>query len=228
LQSFDVHETGDLVLPTIGRVRARAETYERLETPDVQDAASLSFTFIEDNEDDVDASAFKQPSANANARRLSEQTEFDQESLDNGHFSISDLTEAVSELEGLVNAPFDFAQDVENSARTIGHLAARVTQVFSKLGHRGRDTLLGPKGGRANRKLIQAQEIAARAAAESRRGRPVIVRYVVRLDTSMFEVAAFLRQSLGDLLAINPQIEQPFYVPRGTEIRVFAATGQVR
>jgi prophage DNA circulation protein len=159
---------------------------------------------------------------------LAEQTTFDMESVDNGHFSISDLTEAVSNLEGLVNAPFDLAQDVENAAKTIQHLAARVVNLFSQTGRRGRDTLTSPKAARANRRLVQVQDLAARAAAESRRGRPVVVRYVVQVDTSMFQIAGFLRQSLADLLVINPQIEQPFYIARGTEVRVFAATGQVR
>jgi len=228
VDSFKQHETGDLVLPTVGKRRARAEGYSRREQPEEQDAATVTFTFVEDNEDAVRADSFRQPTANANARRLSEVTTFDQESLDNGHFSISDLQESVSELEGLMNAPLDYAQDIESSSKRVGQLAVQVVQVFSNTGQRGRDTLLGSRGNRASRKMVREQDMAARAANESRRGRPVIVRFVALRDTSLFSVAAYLRQPYVDLLAVNPQLEDPSYIPRGSEVRVFAATGELR
>jgi hypothetical protein len=222
-----VHETGDLTLPREGKIRARAEDYSLSEIPDERDAARVVFTFVEDNEDDVGADAFKAPSATANARRLSEATTFDQESLGNGHFSISQAQEYVSELEGLANAPHEFRQELEWTHRRIIDTHKQTLEIFKREGVRGRDTLLNPRGARVETKMGRSSDMAARASAQSLQNRPSIGRYITRIAISIFDLAAFTKQPAELLMSINPQIEDVFFIPVGSEVRVFTSTGTV-
>jgi len=80
IRLFNVHETGNLTVPTRGTIRARAHTYRRREGSDPVDEASVTFVFIEDNEDAVERGALKEPTARAMLIRLVQQTRFDQES----------------------------------------------------------------------------------------------------------------------------------------------------
>jgi prophage DNA circulation protein len=227
LQSFSVHETGELVIPAEGKVKARAADWERTEAPEERDAARVVFTFIEDNQDAVGVAAFAAPSATANARKLAESTTFDQESLGNGHLTIAQMQEAVSSLEGLANAPDDYRQELEWTAKRIGDLAKQTVGIFSKAGQRGRDTLLGPRGSRAESKMARSQDMAARATAQPLQSRPAVGRYITKIDISIFDLAAFVDQPADMLIAINPQIEDLFFIPAGSEVRVFTSTGTI-
>ena len=61
IRSFDQHETGDLIVPTVGKVRARAQSYVRTERNDERDYATVEFKFVQDNEDAIDATSFTLP-----------------------------------------------------------------------------------------------------------------------------------------------------------------------
>jgi prophage DNA circulation protein len=123
IDSFDNHETGDLVVPTRGTVRARIESYTRTEKIDPRDAALLNITFVQDNEDNVDAASFAIISANSNAKRLGEETTFDaqtDEMWDDGLVSVREFTD---QLENATNQPGDVADDVDNSASRVVTIA---------------------------------------------------------------------------------------------------------
>lgn len=227
LESFRVHETGDLVVPTVGRVRARADTYQRDERNSDRDGAALVLTFIEDNEDYFNRNSVKPTNVRGVANRLADATVFSQESISNQHLTIGQLQEAVSNLEGLVNSPFDYAQQIEWTAGRVVQLVEQVTRIFSIPGRRGRDTLRGPGGNDTNRKLQRHKEVAAAAQNDSRRGRPILVWRTAERDTSIFDIAVEVQQLVQDLLAINPQLSNPLFVPKGSRYRVLEADGNV-
>lgn len=226
IESFDRHEVGDLVVPTVGKQRARAESYQRTEVEELRDTARVRFTFVADNEDRVDARSITAPTANADAQRLAEQTTFDQQSINNWDQSLADLETAVNDLEDLANAPFDQAALLERTAERVIDLVKSVRQRFGRVGVRGRDTLLGPRGNKSQRALHEQQDLAARSVEDARRSRPRTVSLVLGVDSSLFQVAAYLQQSLIDLLLANPQVADPTYLPRGSVVRVLQGEGR--
>lgn len=212
---------GDLYIPTRGWVRARLDTYRRRETPDKLDCASVTFSFVEDNEDRVDARAFQLPSVQASAERLAQTTEFDQQSDGIWNDDSQSLGEFTTNLESWANAPDDSAQEVDRvSSQTVGSVN-RVFKAFSKPGVSGRDTLRDPESSQTARKLHATKAIASRAAADSRRGRPAIESVVFERVQSLVSVAVLVGQSFEDLLALNPQIDDPLRIPPKTPVRIY-------
>lgn len=219
--NFDIHETGDLVVPTIGTQRVRAESYVRSESAEERDQAIVTFVFVEDNEDGVDFRSISQPTANANARRLADDAELDTQSAGAWDGSLQDLDTATRELENLVNGPGEVAQDVDATALRIQGNARRANNTFSEAGKPGRDLFLDPQNSRGPRDLTKQQDMAAREANKSRRGRPQLIIVVFREDTDIFSIAAFVGQDPNDLLAVNPDLD-PFFIPALTGVKVFA------
>jgi len=218
---FDTHETGDLTLPTAGKRRARAESYTRSEAAEMRDCAMLTLTFVEDNEDSVDATAIAPPTAHANARRLAEATTFDVQAAGAWSGSLADLDQFVADLEGLVNAPGDYLQTIRQASKKIQGDVERTKQAFQRAGRTGRDLMNDPSNSRAERKLVQQQEIAARAADNARKGRPKIVQVVFKEPTSLFRVSVIVGQDFDELSAINPLID-PFAIIAGTMVNIYA------
>jgi hypothetical protein len=221
IASFDRHDTGDLVVPTRGTVRARASSYERRESAEVPDAASLTLSFVEDNEDSIDRRAFESPSANADARRLGEQTTFDAQSQGIDSFSLADLNEFAAGLEAIANAPGDLLIDLDSQAAIVIGATNRVIEAFTRPSQDGRDLLDDPSSSRTQRKLERMKELTYKSKEEARRGRPRVVTVAVMVDTSIVRLAGFLEQSMTDLIAINPQIVNPLFIPAGSQVRVF-------
>lgn len=219
---FDIHETGDLVLPTIGKVRARAGDYTRVERYDTRDAAILTFNFIEDNEDNIDFRSIEAPSPKANAKRLALATEFDEQSAEVWDFNTRSLNTLVSEIEGTVNTPFALLQQAQQTSTQVRHAAERLTRAFSRPGVRGREALGLTRGHRVQRRLVEQQDLAGRAVLESQGGRPKLISVVVTRPISLMALASVLRQSVDDLIAANPGLEDPNYLRAGTAVLVFA------
>lgn len=218
--SFDQHETGDLVVPTRGKVRARAESYTREEKFEERDSAEVSFVFIEDNEDNVSAAGFNLPTIKASARRLTETTEFDAQSEGMWDGSLGELREFGSELEGIANFPGETERDIESQGKIVRATARQITRANSKANQESKDFLLDPSRSSTQRKLLRTEDMAARAEGEATRGRPRIVSYQVQGNTDIYAVAASLGQSAEDLLAINPGID-PLFLPARTVVLVF-------
>lgn len=218
---FFTHETGDLVVPTDGKVRARAQTYSRTETSGERDCALVQLVFIEDNEDSVDFRSLQAPSANANARQLASTTTFDVQSAGAWMPSLADLDQLVGALEDQVNAPGEVAGDVQSSARRIQGNAVRAGQAFKDGARNGRNLFLDPTNSRAERKLVRQRDMSARASNEARRGRPQLATVVFQESTTMFRVSATVNQAFEDLLEVNPELD-PYFIPALTPINVFA------
>lgn len=220
IASFDVHETGDLILPTRGKLRARAMDYSRTETAEVRDSATLTLTFTEDNEDSVDTAAFAVPSVNANAKRLSEATTFDAQSDGMWDGSLQDLNEFASGLEAIANFPGDTLADVDSQAGIVIGATNRVLLAFSQPVP-GRDQLTDPDSSVTQRKLEQTRDIAAKSRAEARRGRPSLVSVVLTGDRNIFQIANEYAQPALDLINVNPQIANVLFIPAGAVVNIF-------
>jgi hypothetical protein len=218
---FFTHETGDLMVPTDGKVRARAQTYSRTEKSGERDCALVQLVFVEDNEDSVDFRSLQAPSANANARRLASTTTFDVQSAGAWLPSLNDLDQLVGSLEDQVNAPGEVAGDVQQSATRIQGNAVRAGQAFKNGARSGRDMFLDPTNSRAERKLVRQRDMSARAANEARRGRPQLATVIFQEETTLFRVASIVNQSFDELLEVNPELD-PYFIPALTHVHVFA------
>ena len=221
MRLFDTHETGDLVVPTVGKRRARAGTYSRVESFEARDSAVVSFTFVEDNEDKVDGRSITVPNASGNARLLASNTEFSEQQAAAWHFSMAQLNTLTSELEGLINAPGDAIQSVRQNVTAIRGNVTRVKQAFQNAARTGRDLFLDPSNSAAERKLVMHTEVAARAGNEARKGRPKLIEIVFRESTSLFRISSMLGQSFDDLIEVNPLLD-PFAIGANVKVNVFA------
>lgn len=221
LDSFDNHETGDLVVPTRGTIRAKAESYTRTESKDEVDCAILQLVFVQDNEDNVDAASFTLMTANSNSTRLGEVTEFDAQTDEMWSDGLVSIREFSQQLEDISNKPGEVSDDVDNSASRVINASRTTERAFSNAGNPGRDKLLNPESSKTYRKLVMNQDVAARAKHESRKGRPQIITVVSNTKQTLYSIASFYAQPFSDLLAINPKLENPNFIPRGTGVNIF-------
>jgi hypothetical protein len=220
---FKVHETGDLTVPTIGTVRARAVSYSRREAAEKRDYAEVTFTWCEDNEDNVDAAAFQLPTVSSNAEALVEAAEFDEQSNDMWDGSLADLNELAAQLEGLANAPETYKQDFEAQTNIIKGSVDKIIDAHSKPLVDGRDTLLDPEGQIVERHLQAIKDLAGQAQKDGARGRPATVTRFYTSQLSIFQVAVIESQDANVLLTINPQLEDMLQIPAGTGVRILAS-----
>lgn len=219
IASFDTHETGDLTVPTRGTVRARAENYTRDEVENERDEASVSFTFVEDNEDNVGAQQFEQLNVNASARRLAEQTVFSATSEGMWSTSLADLNEFASELEAIANFPGDVVADVDSQASIVVGATNRVQRAFLRETEENDALLADPELSQTQRKLEETKDLAGRSKGEAYQGRPRPVPFFVNAATDLFTIASRLGQTPEDILSINPGVD-PLFVPAGTVVQV--------
>jgi prophage DNA circulation protein len=215
LEAFDLDTTGDLTIPTRGVVRAKFDSYDIEESPELQDGAKLTLVFIEDNEDRLDATTITAPTANASLRTLVDQTVFSAQSDGAWDGSLADLNAFAANLEAIANFPGDTVTDLDNQAGIMVSATNRVGRAFSDPSRDGRDTLNDPESSQTQRKLHQTRDIAGSA----RRTREKYTSLVFDTPRSLFVIAADLGQIADDLLALNGGLD-PFFIPAGTPVRV--------
>lgn len=220
--SFDVHETGSLFLPTIGEQRARIETYGRVEQFDTRDTAMLDVTWVEDNEDSVDFRIVSGvPNVDTNGRRVGSQITFDGNGIAVDSPAFTEIDQAMQELENLANSPEAVERDIEQQNQIVAESSAKVVETFSMPHIPGRSVMTSTRSSKTQRDLELAKDMAARATNDARRGRPVIISVRLLADSSIAGVSALLQQDYSNLLAINPRVENPLFIPKGSVIKVF-------
>ncbi|MEA3225137.1 MAG: DNA circularization N-terminal domain-containing protein [Planctomycetota bacterium] len=222
IDSFRIHETGDLVVPTRGIVRARLQGYVRNESFDQRDCAALDLTFIEDNEDNVGAQMFTAPSAAGSAGLLAEQTTFSEQSSGMWGGSIQDLNEMTSQIEGLANAPGEYAQDLEQMHKTVMNNVDRVIAAHTDAATEGRNTLSGAESTKVQRDLQMIKEVAGQSSQDARQGQKALVTKKYNSQMSIFQVATIENQDAQTLIENNPQIPDHLAIPKNTPVRMYA------
>lgn len=221
IESFDNHNTGDLVVPTTGSVRARAESYTRDEDSELRDCAILKIEFVEDNEDSIRATSFNIPTANATSRKLAETTTFDTQSGGMWSDSLDGLEESAGNLEDFSNQFSDTADDINHTGDRVVSLSKRSKALFTKPWQDGRNLLNDPENSSAQRDLNAHEDIAARAKNDARKGKPRIIIVVSTENQTLMSIASYFSQDFSDLLAINAELPDPTYIPKGTYVNVY-------
>lgn len=218
--SFDFHETGDLFVPTRGKVRARADTYSRNENAGTRNHGRLRLRFVVDNEDSLDAMAFIPPSVSASAIEVAKAAKLEAEKTNAWDGSISDLMEMANNIEGLANAPGDFLNDLEEQAGALKAATDKVVKANSDVTTEGKDLLTDPESSTLVKHLETLKEMAGQAIEKSRRGVPGFRTLTYATRMSLFDVAAAEGVDSSLLMQINAQIEDPLDMPPGTGVRV--------
>lgn len=219
---FDEGQTGDLDVPTIGRVRAKAADYSRIEDVNIADGAVMTLVFIEDNEDNVDSRSITAPTVNAQGNRLAFKTTFDAQSQSIAGNGLAQLRTAASQLETLLNGPGDALDDIRITANTVRHSIEQVETAYTNAGQAGRDALSDPTSTDAGRALAALNDAALRSANEPRRGRPLVVSVITRDPTNLQDIATVLKQDYFELLDINAELTNALFIPPFTIVKIFA------
>lgn len=224
IRSFDLHETGDLIVPTVGKVRARAQSYVRVERNEERDTASLELKFIQDNEDKVDATAFAPPTVKASMNVLKESAVFSAHSDGIYSLNLADLNEFAQGLIEIANFPGTFLADVDSKAGIVVGATNRVLNAFTSKSNnpktKARAMLSDPDASVTARKLTALQDTSARAVAELRENQPAIIRILLDRPFNIFDIAVQYGQDVNQLIAINSEWD-PFAIPAGATIRIF-------
>ncbi len=220
-ESFAQHETGDLYLPTIGWVRARAHKGSRTERTDETDSCAMSLTWREDNEDAVNAASAKQSTVKGSIVRLAEQTEFSAEEIGLFDGSLGELREFMSDLQGLMQAPGRALEDLQAQIRATNRAIDETLRMQQEVAGQAGE-LFSPRGSSVERRLLEMQDVQANAPSEKMSGRPRAIAYVVPASTSLFAIAASLGQDPEALLDLNAsRVADPLAVEAGSVIRIF-------
>jgi hypothetical protein len=226
--------TGTLVVPTVGAVRARIEKCVRQEDFAERDEATLQITAVEDNEDAIATAAFALPSARATVTKQAGQTVFSAEAA--GAMANEDLFRlkpATIDIESLLLAPGRVLADLESQVKMQRFAVQRMRRAQAEfardvvsLGGAGGGSDGGtnePRGSAFFRSLLRLEDTLARSSDEKFASRPRIRSFVVDVPiTSLFEIAARLKQDAAALLELNGErVADPFGLEQGEVIRVF-------
>ena len=224
-RSFDAHETGDLVIPGLGEVRARAGTMTSTEGGDV-DTADVDIDFTQDNEDALDRALIRPPTVRATTRRLAEATEFSLQQIGAWNETVSGskarvgLVQAAENLQTLMLSPGRAVNSVEQQSRRnrrdIDRIIATQREVNAQFS--------SPRGSTSERQMATLRDRAAQAESERSASRPKTVPFVVDVEVcSIYDIAARFDQDAEELLDLNDsRIANPFSLRRGTLVLIFS------
>lgn len=220
---FEQSETGDLFVPTKGRIyRCQAARYRRTETrTQGVDVAVCQYVFIEDNEDDASAAAGVLPSAASVAQRYIVDA-VDLAELEGANLGDhTDLLAFAAELEALANEPGDFVQSIEAKANAIANRIERIEAAYTDAAREGTAEsarlLTDPASTHAGRALRRALDVVRRSPATKA---PRTVERSFSVPLSIFDVATLTSSSTGDLIKMNAQLADVLEIPPGTPVRV--------
>lgn len=230
LEAFTLQQTGTLTLPTVGAVRCRALSAKRLEQVDARDQATVDLTFVEDNEEALLTAPFTLPSARATVAKNAAQTFFTL----NREAGVADvdlftMRERSSDVESRLLSAGRSVADLEAEARSLRWQMQRQRetqrQLADGLGILGTEE---PRGSEFHRLSIRLEDTLGKATDEKFASRPRVRTFVVDVAvTSLFEIAARLKQDPQDLLDLNGErVPDPFYLEQGDVVRVFDTRGQ--
>lgn len=222
-----VHKTGDLVVPGLGNVRARLETFDTAETEDELDTARTEATFIQDNEESLDRTLIRAPTARATTQRVADQTTFSAQAAGHWTDDLEDLSDFAAEVEGALQEPGRAINKVQTQVRRNRRAIERMIDAGHQTAQDVGGPLLEPANSEVERLAVLLLDRQASAADERQSSQPATVPFVIDVPrTSIFEVAARLNQDAADLLDLNDAVvADPLELHQGETILVYQTTG---
>lgn len=224
--SAEIEETGTLVLGTRGPVRCQIKTYRRTEDAELRDAALVTATFWEDNEDQTSTTSFTLPLARSSSVSLAGSCV--DACLEAGVYSddVAALNTLAAGLEQLANAPFEFSDDMQAQAQAVISTANRVIDTFADRTQQAVEEtagiLLHPENCRAVYLLRSLIDTAARSVPAVPAGERTPKPVVTTRPATVFQLAKQHGQTIPDLLRLNKKLAaNPYRVPAGTTVRIF-------
>jgi hypothetical protein len=221
-ESFRVHETGTLILPSTGPVRARAESYKR-------NGCAFILLFVEDNEDDAGAAQFSKPSIGTVGPQQVEALMTELDGAGWGGGDIADIFEEVAGTLSLYPAPEiviadEFVSTTERLIDACEDVAAtfedRYTNPSGNLETRENSFQQpGPEQHRLMRRLSRLVDTAHASIANVRvkLGSRRVVTFPNTV--SFFDVAVETGTPFPELVKANPGLN-PFEIPPNTPVIV--------
>jgi len=227
-RSFDEQETGNLVVPGLGLIRARAETMNGTETFDEIDTVRPELVFVQDNEDSLDRSLIRPPTARATTRRQAEQTVFTAQAVGGHDTDLDGLVELAANLEGALQEPGRSINKVQTQVRRNRRAIQRIQRAGTQVGRDVSGPFSDPRGSAAERQLVILRDRQAAAASERSRSLPRTIPITVDVpQTTIFDIAARYRQAADVLLDLNDAgIADPFFLRRGDVVLVYLTDPQ--
>jgi len=226
LDFFDANDgaTYDVVISTIGQIRARCHTYRRMEKSDERDVGVCSLVFVEDNEDDVDASAIEKLTVKGSGDVVIQKAQFDGESIGAWSGSLAGLLDGIKELQAIVNLPGTFLDDVSSNSTALIRTIEDFVASFSDSGDDARSMFTDPTSSRLARRLVIASDsISGSRNENTSRSQKKVTDRVYERDYSIFDIAALEKQDAKELMELNQyRIEDVFKIEAGTQILIFA------
>lgn len=224
MRSADVHEVGTLTLSTKGARRCRFDSYSRTEDMGERDAANVTLVFVEDNEDSTTVANFTAPSARSIVVSIAVEATESLEALgcDGSDFGTS-LNELAASIETLSNGPAEFIADIQAKAAQVRGAHERIMSAFGAGDSDQASILLDPVSALVHAKMALLLDVTSRAVGEKLSGQPRLKSVRYQYQVGLPQVAAEHAQDFALLLSANPTIGNPFAVPAGTPINVFAS-----
>jgi len=221
IAQFKLGYTGTLHLPWMRNIRCKAERWSRRANSEShRGGETLSVTFVEDNEENLEDSV-EYSTVRATAQQQVLELVVDAEAIAVWDGTFEDLTQFAADLEGVLNAPGEFLEDVIHKAKRVANACRRImAAIATKVP--GRDQGEDPASARVMARLLALADAAAQAQAEAEAQLPATIEVRYQTDRDIYDIATERGQSARDLIAINSEIEDISYIPAGTPVKVFA------
>lgn len=219
---FQSKKTGTLHLLWKRNIRAKLVQFRRIGDDSRRDCEVVALTFKEDNEAKLDAQTATGVAVQVNTRLQVAKATFDAERSGMWDGSWENITLLASQLEAALNAPGDFLEDIGQKAHRVQAAIDRIFAAF-QTNTEGRDGMRDPEGAAAWRQLFLLRMLAEDAEAQARAGRPTVIVVRVPRDTSIWAFSAQNDQDPDLLLRLNPQVEDPNWIPAGTQLNLVRA-----
>ncbi len=204
---FRTEATGTLNLPSERGIRAKAESWNTTQASEQnRGGAVVQVTFAEDNEDDLDREAIVQASPRATLNKKVEEAKFDAESEGIAGGGLENIAQFVAGLVSLANTPGDLLDSVTPAVVSVRRSIDEVTRNFSS-DRDGRDQFWRPESFLVRMRLLEIEDLSARAAADARRSQERVKRFYPARDTTIWLVATQLRQPADRLMDLNVDVE---------------------
>jgi hypothetical protein len=222
--SAKIHEIGDLMVPTVGPVKARAWSYERIEQHSERDLGAITITFIEDVPDDEAASQWQAPQAASVAAQYAAEYNAGFEGLGLDGDPLGDIIDFCEDLQALVAAPGQIVDSIESRGSAVlqelDNLERSFTSAVETDPTNVAAALVDPFGfgpGRALRRL--ADTIASGISTQLS---PQIITRKFPIALSIFDVALRVDQDAQKLIQLNQALPDLLAIRANTGVRVYA------